>query len=235
MDHRENRFRRLAILGVLLGLALLAYVGVLYDVQVNQHEEYLTQSIRSIAREEKVEASRGIITDRSGRPLVSNRSTYSLTFDASLLKDGEDQNDAVLRLLKLCREQGVDWVDNLPRHIGSMIKQFGWIYGVRLAIGGAGFTAIGCLARFMFRTMILGSTGSSMGGNYGFQPFGTEFGYPMEAAGSFFDSAFDSFNSTAWSMASTFTGFIIGLGVVIMLCGIILAVALKKWGSKPSQ
>lgn len=128
-----------------------------------------------------------------------------------------------------------DWVDNLPRHIGSMIKQFGWIYGVRLAIGGAGFTAVGCLARFMFRTMILGSTGSSMGGNYGFQPFGTEFGYPMEAAGSFFDSAFDSFNSTAWNIASTFTGFIIGLGVVIMLCGIILAVALKKWGSKPSQ
>ena len=114
MDHRENRFRRLAILGVLLGLALLAYVGVLYDVQVNHHEEYLTQSIRSIAREEKVEASRGIITDRSGRPLVSNRSTYALTFDASLLRDGEDENEAILRLVELCRANNVSWVDNLP-------------------------------------------------------------------------------------------------------------------------
>ena len=114
MDHRENRFRRLAILGVLLGLALLAYVGVLYDVQVNHHEEYLTQSIRSIAREEKVEASRGIITDRSGRPLVSNRSTYALTFDTSLLRDGEDENEAILRLVELCRANNVSWVDNLP-------------------------------------------------------------------------------------------------------------------------
>lgn len=127
-----------------------------------------------------------------------------------------------------------DWVDNLPRHIGSMIKRFGWIYGVRLAIGGALFTAIGCLARFLFRTMIFGSTVGSMGGGYTFQMYGGDFGYPMEAADPFFGSAFNSFHSTAWSMASTFTGFVIGLGIVIMLCGIVLAVALKKWGTNAS-
>ena len=59
MDQKENRSRRLAILGAFLGVALLIYAGVLYDVQVNHHEEYLTQSIRSIAKKEKVEASRG--------------------------------------------------------------------------------------------------------------------------------------------------------------------------------
>lgn len=63
---------------------------------------------------ENVEASRGIITDRSGRTLVTNQSTYSLTFDASLLKPGENQNDAILRLVTLCRDQGVAWEDNLP-------------------------------------------------------------------------------------------------------------------------
>ena len=61
-----------------------------------------------------MEASRGIITDRSGRTLVTNQSTYSLTFDASLLKPGENQNDAILRLVTLCRDQGVAWEDNLP-------------------------------------------------------------------------------------------------------------------------
>ena len=114
MDQKENRSRRLAILGAFLGVALLIYAGVLYDVQVNHHEEYLTQSIRSIAKKEKVEASRGIITDRSGRPLVSNRSTYALTFDASLLREGQDENEAILRLVELCRDNGVAWVDNLP-------------------------------------------------------------------------------------------------------------------------
>ena len=114
MDHKETNDRRLYVLAGLCALAILIYLGVLYDIQINDHDYYLTRSVNTIAKKEKVEASRGIITDRSGRPLVSNRSTYSLTFDASLLKDGEDQNDAVLRLLKLCREQGVDWVDNLP-------------------------------------------------------------------------------------------------------------------------
>ena len=114
MDQKGTNNRRLYILAGLLALALVIYLGVLFDIQINDHEEYLTKSVNTIAKKEKVSASRGIITDRYGRELVSNRSTYSLTFDSSLLKNGEDQNDALLRLLKLCREQGVDWVDNLP-------------------------------------------------------------------------------------------------------------------------
>ena len=114
MDYKESGNHRLYVLAGFLAVVLLIYLGVLYDIQINDHDYYLTKSVNTIAKKEKVEASRGIITDRSGRPLVSNRSTYSLTFDSSLLKDGEDQNDALLRLLELCREQGVDWVDNLP-------------------------------------------------------------------------------------------------------------------------
>lgn len=106
-----------------------------------------------------------------------------------------------------------DWVDHLPKYLGSMIKQFGWIYGVRLAIGGAVFTAFGCIARAMFRSMIFGSVGTE---------------------DLFFDAAFDSFRTDTWQIPSLFTGFIIGLGIVIMLGGIILAVILKKWGSKQS-
>ena len=114
MDYKESGNHRLYVLAGFLAVVLLIYLGVLYDIQINDHDYYLTKSVNTIAKKEKVEASRGIITDRSGRPLVSNRSTYSLTFDSSLLKDGEDQNDALLRLLELCREQGVDWMDNLP-------------------------------------------------------------------------------------------------------------------------
>lgn len=114
MDYKEHRFLRLGLLGAFLGLVLLVYLGVLYNTQVNHYDKYMAQSIRSIAREEKVEASRGIITDRSGRPLVSNRSTYNLTFDASLLSGDEDENEAILRLVQLCRSNGVVWQDNLP-------------------------------------------------------------------------------------------------------------------------
>ena len=46
----------LYILGGFVLLVLLIYLGVLYDTQVNDHEDYLAQSIRTIAREEKVDA-----------------------------------------------------------------------------------------------------------------------------------------------------------------------------------
>lgn len=115
MDHKDPQTNhRLYILAGFLAVILLIYLGVLYDTQVNHYQDYLTQSVRSIAKEEKVEASRGIITDRSGRTMVSNRSTYALTFDASLLKKTDDENEAILRLVQLCQDNDVDWNDNLP-------------------------------------------------------------------------------------------------------------------------
>ena len=87
---------------------------MLYDIQINQHDYYLAKSIRTITQEETVEASRGVITDRSGREMVSSRSSYNLTFDSSALDEGEDENEAILRLIQLCQDQGVSWVDNLP-------------------------------------------------------------------------------------------------------------------------
>ena len=114
MDRKEMQNTRLYVLAALLSLILLAYLFVLYDVQVIHHEEYAAQAIRSIVRPEKVEASRGIITDRNGKPLVSNRSTYDLTFDADLLPPGGDSNEAILRLVQLCQQEGVAWSDNLP-------------------------------------------------------------------------------------------------------------------------
>lgn len=114
MDHKEPPYTRLYLLAGFLAVVLLVYLGVLYDTQVNHYDDYRAQSIRSIARVEKVESSRGIITDRNGRPLVTNRSTYALTFDASLLKTGDDENEAILRLVQLCQDKGVVWNDNLP-------------------------------------------------------------------------------------------------------------------------
>lgn len=114
MDRKEMQNTRLYLLAAFLVLVLGVYLFVLYDVQVIRHDDYAAQAVRSIVRPEKVEASRGIITDRNGKPLVSNRSTYDLTFDAALLPPGEDSNEAILRLVQLCEKEGVAWMDNLP-------------------------------------------------------------------------------------------------------------------------
>ena len=114
MNLRPSQLTRFRVMAAMALAVLAIYLVVLFNTQVVHHEEYLAKSIQTITRMENVEASRGIITDRSGRTLVTNQSTYSLTFDASLLKPGENQNDAILRLVTLCRDQGVAWEDNLP-------------------------------------------------------------------------------------------------------------------------
>ncbi|MCI8574346.1 MAG: penicillin-binding protein A [Oscillibacter sp.] len=114
MDHKEMQNARLYLLAAFLVAALLAFLAILYDTQIIHYEDYSAKSIRSIVRPEKVEASRGIITDRNGRVLVSNRSTYNLTFDSSILPPNADANSAILRLLELCRDQEISWIDNLP-------------------------------------------------------------------------------------------------------------------------
>ncbi|BAL01833.1 penicillin-binding protein A [Oscillibacter valericigenes Sjm18-20] len=106
--------RRLYVLGGFLLCVLIAYVCVMYNTQINRGDYYREQSIRTITSTETVEASRGILTDRNGQVLVSNRQTYALTFDVSLLNDGDDENAAILRLIQLCRKRGVAWNDNLP-------------------------------------------------------------------------------------------------------------------------
>ena len=116
MDHKSspNNFARLLTLAGFLAASLVIYVGVLYHIQINQHDYYLAKSIRTITRVETVEASRGVITDRNGREMVSSRSSYNLTFDSSLLGEEDDENLAILRLVKLCQTQQVSWTDNLP-------------------------------------------------------------------------------------------------------------------------
>jgi len=111
---RVNRPSRLLVLTGILIAILLVYLGVLFNVQINQHEDYLAKSLHSIAKEETIEASRGVLTDRKGRLMVSNRSVYNLIFDSSLLKKDQDLNESILRLLTLCSTQDRTWADNLP-------------------------------------------------------------------------------------------------------------------------
>ena len=111
---KDSRTSRLLALAGLLAVVLLIYLGVLYNTQVIHHEEYLARSLHSITKVEEIDASRGIITDRKGRPLVTNSSVYALTFDARELPEGLDQNESILRLLELCQSKELTWVDNLP-------------------------------------------------------------------------------------------------------------------------
>ena len=57
MDHKSPQNNRLYMLAGFLAVVLVVYLGVLYDIQVNNYDDYLEKSVRSIAREERAAAA----------------------------------------------------------------------------------------------------------------------------------------------------------------------------------
>ena len=105
--------RRLIALGAVVFLCALVFVVTMFDAQILNGDDYLAKSIRTNAKVETVKGTRGIITDRNGKVLVSNRAVYTLNFDSSLVSSDE-LNDALLRLIELMNAQGVEIKDTIP-------------------------------------------------------------------------------------------------------------------------
>lgn len=88
MDDKKQFSRRLLAIGALFSLVLAAYFVTLFDAQIVHGAEYRARSIRANTKSETVVTSRGILTDRNGKALVTNRSVYTLELDTSLAPVG---------------------------------------------------------------------------------------------------------------------------------------------------
>lgn len=123
MQNPHPAKRRVIALLVFFGAFLLLFAAVLYDAQILHGGENRAKSISSNAASETVTASRGIITDRNGKVLVSNRLAYTLVFDRSGFADDAALNAAILRLVQLCEETGTGWNDTLPiGRVGNFLR-----------------------------------------------------------------------------------------------------------------
>lgn len=135
------------------------------------------------------------------------------------------------------------WVDKLPGFLARLIRMYGWLVGVRMAIAGALFTAMGFVARAMFSSMNDFANDQMSGMLGGFGGSGVTFfdaAGNMVAPGSLGLSSSDlnamglgGFSSSAMtSPADILTGFIIILGLIMLIGGALLAWYLKKWGAE---
>ena len=123
MQNPHPAKRRVIALLAFFGAFLLLFAVVLYDAQILHGGENRAKSISSNAASETVAASRGIITDRNGKVLVSNRLAYTLVFDRSGFDDDAALNAAILRLVQLCEETGTGWNDTLPiGRVGNFLR-----------------------------------------------------------------------------------------------------------------
>ena len=109
---RRNNARIWVVCAVAL-VAAVIFIGRLYFLQIVSGEEYLERSAKRTSRTVTVTAPRGEILDRFGRPLVTNRMSFSLVFDATTW-DKSRREEIVGELITLCEGAGQEYTDTLP-------------------------------------------------------------------------------------------------------------------------
>ena len=118
-----------------------------------------------------------------------------------------------------------DWIDSLPGTLGRLLRRYGWLLGVYIAVYGAAFTLIGGLARFLSRKMftLLNDIDSSMFGDFSdgtviYDEFGNQMG----------NAVADFASNNPVSIMGT---VIMVIGIVAIIGGVILEIVLKKQSS----
>jgi len=120
---------RITALIIFLAVILAIYATALYELQIIKGEDYYAESLNSIVTTSVAPAARGLILDRYGNVLVSNRTSYNVTIDHTLLTNSEDPNANLLRLVEISKARGINYTDTLPisftapfTYIGNMTE-----------------------------------------------------------------------------------------------------------------
>lgn len=113
MINRNMIVRRLVALGLLLVAMMGALSARLADLQLVNGADYAVEAERRRFATIPVTAARGEIVDRNGKPLVTNHTGFSIRFDYAFW-DKTQQNEVILKLVRLLRSSGGEYADTLP-------------------------------------------------------------------------------------------------------------------------
>lgn len=112
-----------------------------------------------------------------------------------------------------------NWVESVPGVLGRLLRQYGWIVGLRMAVSGALMTFIGFLGRAAVRSM-----DQSFGLGFEMVPSQTAW---YDDAGNLMTSPVSMPSQPSDPMTILCTGMIV-LGVILILAGICIAVSLRN-------
>lgn len=125
-----------------------------------------------------------------------------------------------------------EWVEHLPGLLGRLVKRFGWLIGVYVALAGAGTAVVGVIARVVASSM--GKAASQSIHSIGNSMFGGSTITLYDSAGNLIDPGAygmgSSFTSAAAAVTQPFDVFCTVLIVIVMLGGAMLAWWLRKKG-----
>lgn len=119
------------------------------------------------------------------------------------------------------------WIDKMPGFFQKAFYRWGWLYGVYVAISGGFFAAFGILMKVVSSafTNSVSQTWESFGSGFEFGTvggFGTVSGF----------GTVDPFGGmdTMMNPVELIANFVIGIGLLVLIAGIVLAIVLRRYG-----
>lgn len=113
MTAENNHAKRLVLVVILFFGVLSVIIARLVDIQIICGAEYYKKSERKQSSSYVIAASRGEMLDRYGNPLVANTQVFKLKF-YYVYWDRAEQNNVILRLCRLLKDEQCGYVDTLP-------------------------------------------------------------------------------------------------------------------------
>ena len=108
-------FNRVTFMAAIMVMAFMVVIYQFYQIQIIQHDYYAEQVIFNVQRKVELEATRGLIYDRYGKPLVTNKVIHVLKFNPEVkFGKNEDPNEALLNVINLLESEGCDYIDFIP-------------------------------------------------------------------------------------------------------------------------
>ncbi len=172
--------------------------------------------------------------------LLALARAFDVTTDELLSEDAREQADAdAPPSPEPDRPAGTapDYFDRATGLLGRLVRRYGWLAGMYVALSGLGITLVGALARFGFRRMFSVSLGM-------FNDFGYGGGWSIDMSPGFHGDPSEiadllglpGSNVTALSgmgqIFVTIATVILVFGVCVMIAGAVLAVYLYQRGRK---
>lgn len=120
--NEKKKIKRSTVMIAIALIIVLALGARLFYIQVIKGEYYASVGTGTIAKKVDMDASRGEILDSAGTPLVYNKQTTRIKFDASYFPSSTDHQaraDIIIKLVHFLESKEEEWNDDLPIEIAD--------------------------------------------------------------------------------------------------------------------
>ncbi len=113
MPFKKDKQPFIVVLSVILAIVVAFYSVRIFSLQVLNREKYNAKVSGTTEIVVPLKAPRGEILDCDGRQIAINRDGYDIVFNKAYIET-DTTNSLIVQLIGLCREEGCEYIDNLP-------------------------------------------------------------------------------------------------------------------------